>query len=487
MSDKEILGDALSDRYEIQQQLGKKAGRRTFLATDLVTGKSVIVKLLAFSSDFEWDDLKLFEREAQTLKSLSHSQIPSYLDYFEVNSSKYKGFALVQTYIPAQTLEQYLQTGRKFTEVEVKEIASSVLEILIYLHDLNPPVIHRDIKPSNILLGERSGNSVGSIYLVDFGSVQTVLATEGGTRTIVGTYGYMPQEQFGGRTVPASDLYSLGATLIYLVTATNPADLPQKDFRIQFEPVANISPSFANWLELMTEPILEKRFSSARQALSRLQNNFSEAIMPLESKRGDWYWDRNNWISKQNLYGKPAGSKIQLTKNEDTLNITIPPVGFQFSMVFIGVFATFWNSFILVWTIGALSAPFPGNIPFALFSLPFWLVGFSMIFGIVYGLFGNISIHIDQQQITLNNHLGKWKIPRSRSAFRESINKLVYTPKYSTTGPEGDRIPVPAKLVIWAGIEKFELSVNNFTIKSEVELEWLAGELSDWLNIEITS
>ena len=58
-------------------------------------------------------------------------------------------------------------------------------------------MIHRDLKPSNILLGERSGNSVGQVYLVDFGSVQTVLATEGGTRTVVGTYGYMPQEQFG--------------------------------------------------------------------------------------------------------------------------------------------------------------------------------------------------------------------------------------------------------------------------------------------------
>ena len=131
--------EILANRYEIQQRLGKKAGRSTFLATDVVTGKSVIVKLLAFSSDFEWDDLKLFEREAQTLKSLSHSQIPAYLDYFEVNSAKYQGFALVQTYIPAQTLEQYLQTGRKFTEIEVKEIASSVLEILIYLHNLNPP------------------------------------------------------------------------------------------------------------------------------------------------------------------------------------------------------------------------------------------------------------------------------------------------------------------------------------------------------------
>jgi serine/threonine protein kinase len=45
----------------------------------------------------------------------------------------------------------------------------------------------------------------------------------------------MPQEQFGGITVPASDLYSLGATLIYLVNDSHPADLPEKDFRIKFE------------------------------------------------------------------------------------------------------------------------------------------------------------------------------------------------------------------------------------------------------------
>ncbi len=271
----QILGDvwgqdAGSLRYTVQQQLGKKAGRRTLLARDQITGELVVIKLLSFSSDFEWDDLKLFEREAETLKSLSHPSIPRYLDYFEVNSSSVKGFALVQTYIPAQTLEQYLQSGRTFTEIEVKHIAKSLLEILIYLHGLHPPVIHRDIKPSNILLGERSGNSIGQVYLVDFGSVQTVLAIEGGTRTVVGTYGYMPPEQFGARTSPASDLYSLGATLIYLVTGTHPADLPQKDFRIQFEQLTNLSPSFTNWLKWMTEPSLERRLSSATEAVTAL-------------------------------------------------------------------------------------------------------------------------------------------------------------------------------------------------------------------------
>ncbi|MBD2419134.1 serine/threonine protein kinase [Anabaena cylindrica FACHB-243] len=460
----EILGN----RYEIQQQLGKKAGRRTLLARDFTTDELVIIKLLSFSSDFEWDDLKLFEREAETLKSLSHPCIPCYLDYFEVNSPTYKGFALIQTYISASTLEQYLQTGRTFTEIEVKAIASSVLEILIYLHGLYPPVIHRDIKPSNILLGERSGNSVGQVYLVDFGSVQTVLATEGSTCTVVGTYGYMPQEQFGGRTVPASDLYSLGATLIYLATGTQPADLPQKDFRIQFQQLTNLSPTLTNWLKQITEPTLEKRFASATEALTALEQPQIHNTTAL-------------------TIGKPAGSKIQLIKNEEFLEITIPAVGFQSSMMFLGFFAVAWNSFILIWTIGALSAPFPANIPFALFSLPFWGVGFSMIYGILYGLFGSIKLRIDHQQIFLNHQLGKWKIPRRRSASRESINKLVYTPKYFTKDSDGDKTQIPAKFVLWAGVEKFELDVNNATIKSEAELEWLAHELSNWLNIEITT
>ncbi|WP_369817219.1 serine/threonine protein kinase [Anabaena sp. 4-3] len=306
-----MIGETLNARYEIKQQLGKKAGRRTLLARDVVTGELVVVKLLSFSSDFEWDDLKLFEREAETLKSLSHPLIPRYLDYFEVNSPKIKGFALVQSYISASTLEQYIQSGRTFTAAEVKQVAKAVLEILIYLHGLHPPVIHRDLKPSNILLGDRSGNDVGQVYLVDFGSVQTALATEGGTRTVVGTYGYMPPEQFGGRTVPASDLYSLGATLIYLLTGTHPADLPQKDFCIQFESVGNLSPGLTRWLKLMTQPSLERRFSSASIALQALDE--SPAAIDISSL----------------AVTQPVGSKIQLTKDWDYLEVFIPPVGFH--------------------------------------------------------------------------------------------------------------------------------------------------------------
>ncbi len=317
------MGNILANRYEVQKQLGKKAGRRTLLAKDLKTEELVIVKLLSFGSDFQWDDLKLFEREAETLKSLSHSCIPRYLDYFEIKSSDFKGFAFIQTYIPAKTLEQYLQIGRKFTELEVKQIAKSVLQILSYLHNLNPPVIHRDIKPSNILLGDRTGNNAGEAYLIDFGAVQTVLGTEGvGTRTIVGTYGYMPQEQFGGRTVPASDLYSLGCTLIYLVTGSHPADLPEKDLRIQFAEVTNLSPNFTNWLKLMTEPSLGNRLSSASEAITALNKPQLSTSSTLTFK-------------------KPKDSKINLTKTNNFIEFIIPSIGLRmstFNLVFSSIF-----------------------------------------------------------------------------------------------------------------------------------------------------
>jgi serine/threonine protein kinase len=122
----------------------------------------------------------------------------------------------VQTYIDAQSLDLAMSAGRRWNEAELKQIVQSLLKILDYLHSQIPPVIHRDIKPSNILISNRSSHHAGDIYLVDFGSVQSLGHRDSGTMTIVGTYGYMPPEQFGGKAFPASDLYSLGATIIYL-------------------------------------------------------------------------------------------------------------------------------------------------------------------------------------------------------------------------------------------------------------------------------
>jgi serine/threonine protein kinase len=262
----------LQNRYQLQRQLGNNGIRQTWLASDLqasdTENQQVVVKLLAFGGTVQWDDLKLFEREAQILKQLNHPRIPKYIDYFCVDDRSL-WFGLVQEYILGESLKEKLVKGSRFNEKKTRKIAVEILNILSHLHELNPAVLHRDIKPSNLLLGEDN-----HVYLVDFGAVQDKATKEGATFTVVGTYGYAPMEQFGGRAVPASDLYALGATLIHLLTATSPSDLPQSDLRIQFADKVNIKADLLAWLQKLTEPAPEQRFSNAREALNALKSGF---------------------------------------------------------------------------------------------------------------------------------------------------------------------------------------------------------------------
>ncbi|RMF22520.1 MAG: serine/threonine protein kinase, partial [Cyanobacteria bacterium J083] len=266
------VGQILQQRYQLKTKLSRSTGRQTWLAADLKTPAKphVILKLLSFGGDIDWNDLKLFEREGKILQQLNHPYIPQYRDYFTIDE-RYLWFGLVQEYIAGQSLKELLEQGKRFNLPEIEDIARQILDILLYLHELTPRVIHRDIKPSNLIWGKDE-----KIYLIDFGAVQDKAVTEGATFTVVGTYGYAPMEQFGGRAVPASDLYSLGATLIHLLTGTPPGDLPTKDLKIQFQNQisltaaeynhSNKSNNLIRWIEKLTEPALEKRFSSAKIA-----------------------------------------------------------------------------------------------------------------------------------------------------------------------------------------------------------------------------
>lgn len=260
----------LPERYKITSLLGKQPGRRTFLAQDHQTDTPVVIKLVLFGPDFTWQELKLFEREAETLKSLDHPAIPKYLDSFEVNTHLGQGYALVQTYIEAPSLKEIVESGHRFKESQLQPIAQALLSILYHLHNCYPMVIHRDIKPSNILLKAKTKETPAKLYLIDFGSVQT--AQTDGTMTIVGTYGYMPPEQFGGRAKPASDLYSLGATLIYLATGKHPTELSQESLQIQFSEHVDFSASFTQWLTQLTHTSLTQRTATAKQALQQLKS-----------------------------------------------------------------------------------------------------------------------------------------------------------------------------------------------------------------------
>lgn len=115
----------LQDRYQLQHQYGRTAaGRQTWLAMDQETQEEVIIKLLAFSPQMAWEELKLFEREAQVLQALNHPRIPHYRDYFSIDQNLGGGlpwFGLVQDYIPGSSLQDLLEKGHRFTEAKVKK------------------------------------------------------------------------------------------------------------------------------------------------------------------------------------------------------------------------------------------------------------------------------------------------------------------------------------------------------------------------------
>lgn len=474
-----MIDDFLHDRYQLRECLSRKAGRSTYLAFDLEFQYLVVIKVLHFDPDFQWDDLKLFEREVNTLQNLDHPAIPKYLNYFEIAS----GFALVQTYIEAPSLETIVKAGRKFSEAEVIELADRLLSILIYLHDRLPPIIHRDLKPSNILLTNRSGNSIGDVYLVDFGSVQTFASKEGGTITVVGTYGYMPPEQFGSKTTTASDLYSLGMTLIYLTTATHPADLEHINGRIQFDRT-HFSGRFARWLEKITEPPLDRRFPSARLAHT--------ALTSTDGSYGDL------------LHLRPADSQVELYRNCDRLEINLPQIATRYteenfisnSLFSLFILACFFSlgSFLglsLGWSVISWSLKIYYLIFLAL-PLVLWNTRQKYLRHQTYIGYRVLSIDKVSKNFKIGVYSKSTKEFRWATNFSQNpkIDLLIYHPSYSfdnyfdeeSSQNKSGLVKTSAKLSIHMGKHEYNFPEDNL---SEAELHWLGQELSDFLDLEL--
>ena len=129
-----------------------------------------------------------------------------------------------------ETWQSLVDGGWRPTETEIVRVAEQLLEVLSYLSSLRPPVLHRDVKPGNVLLDR----ATGALSLVDFGAtaeaaMTAAVAEEGlGTlgSTVVGTFGYAAPEQMMGGATAVSDLYSAGATLLFLLSGRAPSTMP---------------------------------------------------------------------------------------------------------------------------------------------------------------------------------------------------------------------------------------------------------------------
>lgn len=253
--------------YQVERLLGQNCagGRVTYLATSTNTQLPVVLKQFQFAqTGSNWSDYEAVNQEIQLLRQLNHPSIPRYLDCFETPT----GFCLVQEYKPACSLAE----PHHWTPEEIKQIAVGVLEVLVYLQSAYPPVFHRDIKPENILVDRQEQLKV---TLVDFGFARTGGEELAVSSVVKGTLGFMPPEQlFNRQLTKASDLYSLGATLICLLTQTKSTkigNLIDEAYRINFKHlVPQLSPQFINWLEKMVAPSLKNRYPNAAAALEAL-------------------------------------------------------------------------------------------------------------------------------------------------------------------------------------------------------------------------
>ncbi len=286
----------LRDRYEIHSVLGEGGFATTYQGIDTHTQTQVAIKTLSFAQMEDWKALESFERESIVLARLDHPGIPKYIDFFYEDTETDRCFYLVRELAVGESLLDLAKKGWRAREEEIKHIIEQLLEILVYLHNLIPPVIHRDIKPSNIIYQP----DTGKVFLIDFGSVQDAF----GGGTFVGTFGYIAPEQLRGETSPRSDIYSVAMTLAFLLTQREPSELPFQRMKINLRSMKiSASKEILEWLEKASEPIPDDRFYSAEHALRSLRDGIEKRLE------------------------LPRGSKIKVLENKNYIKIKLPWIG----------------------------------------------------------------------------------------------------------------------------------------------------------------
>jgi serine/threonine protein kinase len=258
--------DLVRGRYRCRKTIGQGAVGFTVLCVDEKSGKNVVVKLLDLERLKNWKQYDLFERETKILQNISHPNIPAYVDSFRLENEKCLG--LVQTYIEGVNLHERVREGWHCTEGEAVSLTGTLLDILVYLQGLQPPVIHRDINPRNIVI-----DGMGTPYLVDFDAAHVSITGQMfGSDTVVGSLGYMPMDQIMGRATLSVDLYALGVTIVFLLTHKEPESLPLKNMKLDFAPLINASDGLVRFLDLLIEPDHEKRVANAARARELLDS-----------------------------------------------------------------------------------------------------------------------------------------------------------------------------------------------------------------------
>lgn len=262
-------GMILDERYQIVRRLGHGGMSQVYLAHDLkLPGKEWAIKeTIAVSNKY-----REAAAEAAMLTTLSHPFLPRIVDF--INGDEVGYTYMVMDYIRGETLEEKFRTHPEQVDVPfILRCGDQLLCVLEYLHQHEPPIVFRDMKPSNVMI-----TPDGDVRLIDFGIARTFKPEESQDTIKLGTVGFAAPEQYGGgQTDHRSDLYGLGALLLYLATGGMYSewlagmeglirtDMPQHAVQV---------------LQRLLQPDPSHRFQSASEARQALY------VKPLQRSRG---------------------------------------------------------------------------------------------------------------------------------------------------------------------------------------------------------
>jgi serine/threonine-protein kinase len=197
-------------KYKIIAPLGSGGFGTVYLAQDTWIDKKVAIKV-PHRQNLDFGELL---REPRLLASVSHPNIVAI-----TTAEKQDGvFFIVMEYVPGETLENIIAARGPLDLTRALDFTCQICNAVDHAH--RQGVIHRDLRPANVLVGEND-----MLKVADFGTSRFLEIAAHGT-TVIGSPPYMAPEQFHGKAVFASDLYSLGVTMYQMLTGSLPYDTP---------------------------------------------------------------------------------------------------------------------------------------------------------------------------------------------------------------------------------------------------------------------
>jgi serine/threonine-protein kinase len=199
-----LLGQNVG-KYQILSNLGSGGFGTVFLARDAWIDKKVAIKVPhRQSGDFD-EQLQ----EPRLLAALDHPNIVGILTAERIDGI----FFIVMEYVKGESLEAVLDREKSLDVPRALNYAVQVLKGVEHAHQAQ--ILHRDLRPANVLISES-----GAVKVADFGTSR--LLEKSHATTVIGSPPYMAPEQFKGRAVLASDIYSVGVLLYQMTTGTLP-------------------------------------------------------------------------------------------------------------------------------------------------------------------------------------------------------------------------------------------------------------------------